>query len=61
MRLTRKYSSGPWVLPPPGAFCTHRRMKRKACEECVKRGTKVCRVECPDCGLTWMLFEGEFG
>jgi len=36
-----------------GLSCVHTRMRRVGCSECVARGRK-CRLECPECGLTWM-------
>lgn len=47
--------------PPPGAYCTHRRMRYVACESCKEAGRRVCQVACPDCGLTWMFNEGTNG
>lgn len=58
VRLTRKYSSGPWTLPPRGAFCTHRRMRAVSCGSTLC--PKPCRVECPDCELYWLFEEGLF-
>lgn len=46
---------------PFGAFCTHRRMRRRTCKGCQEVGGKPCCVECPDCGLGWMTGEGEYG
>jgi hypothetical protein len=40
-----------------GMFCEHRRMRLAKCEYC----KTPCRVECPDCGLSWMFGEGIFG
>ncbi len=40
-----------------GLTCTHRRMRGVSCGYC----KKTCRVECPDCGLSWMFYEGENG
>ena len=42
------------ALPPAGAFCSHERMRHASCSYCAPR---PCRVECPDCGLTWLLDE----
>jgi hypothetical protein len=42
---------------PRGAYCDHRRMRFAKCEFCAK----PCAVECPDCGLGWMLYEGDLG
>lgn len=49
-----------YQTPPKGAFCDHRRMRYVSCSVCAKQ-KKVCAVECPDCGLYWMLNEGVFG
>lgn len=49
-----------YTQPPKGAFCDHRRMRYTACAECQKRQV-TCAVECPDCGLYWMLNEGTNG
>ena len=49
------------LLPPKGAFCVHVRMRAVACGECKKANRRACRYECPDCGLTWMFEEGEWG
>lgn len=49
------------LLVLKGLSCTHRRMRGEACIYCVERGIKVCRYECPDCGLSWVLGEGERG
>lgn len=43
-----------------GITCTHRKMRKAACESCRARGV-MCRWECPTCGLTWMWGEGLFG
>jgi len=45
---------------PHGAFCSHGRMRYGACSSCRERGVR-CRVECRDCGLTWMFGEGVYG
>lgn len=37
--------------------CEHTRMKYASCEYC----KKPCRVECIDCGFTWMFGEGTGG
>lgn len=60
IRVVRpKSKDGKFALPPRGAFCVHRRMRKISCgsEMCVR----PCRVECPDCGLSWMLYEGILG
>lgn len=36
-----------------GISCGHSRMRYVSCGHC----PAACRVECPDCGLTWMLYE----
>lgn len=43
---------------PHGATCSHGRMRYVACTHCWPR---VCHVECPSCGLSWMLYEGALG
>lgn len=48
-------------LPPKGAFCSHQNMRKRSCRECRNRKRPACFVECPDCGLTWMLREGVSG
>lgn len=45
------------TMPPKGAFCTHKRMRYQSCGNC----PRPCMVTCPDCGLTWMLYEGALG
>ncbi len=47
------------VMPPKGAFCLHPRMRYVSCGSALCK--RPCRVECPDCGLSWMFGEGEFG
>jgi hypothetical protein len=44
-----------------GLSCTHRRMREVACPYCKERGLRLCRYECPDCKVSWMLEEGERG
>jgi hypothetical protein len=34
-----------------GLSCVHPRMRAVSCGEC----SRPCRIECPDCGLTWMF------
>lgn len=46
---------------PRGAYCSHRRMRWRTCDGCKKAGARPCCVECPDCGLGWMLGEGTHG
>lgn len=43
---------------PRGAFCDHRRMKKVLCKS---KPPCLCCVECPDCGLGWMLYEDVHG
>lgn len=43
-----------------GMSCEHKRMRYASCQYCKKR-KMPCRVECPDCGLTWELYEGTDG
>jgi len=42
---------------PRGAYCTHRKMQYARCSYCPHN----CRVECPECGFTWMFNEGIHG
>ena len=44
-----------------GITCDHRRMRYAFCECCKGVAKTPCRVECPDCGLQWMLNEGIYG
>jgi hypothetical protein len=41
---------------PPGAYCTHERMRWGSCGECANG----CQYECPSCGLTYEPCEFEW-
>lgn len=43
-----------------GMACEHKRMRYGTCGNPMHAG-KPCFVKCPDCGFTWMMYEGVYG
>lgn len=42
-----------WYRLSIGWYCSHRRMRKRPCSECVRHGTEArCSlIQCPTCGL----------